>query len=108
MEKLEKILEYEFHVYQTQTCFRDKAMKILHVKLEYVKEEDDVLEYINQVKKDISYKSMRMIDEALYEVKQFNKKRKIEDKDEVKMCTQPIGLCRCSKEFPIEMTKLVE
>jgi hypothetical protein len=108
MEKLEKILEYEFHVYQIQNCFRDKAMKRLHMKLEDVKEDDDVYEYINQVKRDISYKSMRAIDEALYDVKQYNKKRKIEDNEEVKTCTQPVGLCRCSNEFPIEINKLIQ
>ena len=106
MEKLEQILEYEFHLHQEQNFFHDKAMKKLHIKLEDVKDDEDVFEYVNQLKRDITYNAMRKVDEAWYEVKQANKKRKIVHDNNT--CTQPLGLCRCSKELPIKLQKLVE
>ena len=108
MEKLNNILEHEFYQKRIEMIMYDKAMKKLYIKLEDVKDDDDINEFISQLKRDIAYNSMQMIDESWYEVKQINKKRKIDDTEEIKTCSQPIGLCRCSNEFPIEMPKLVE
>ncbi len=74
MEKLEKILEYEFHVQQEQKCFHDKAKKLIHIKLEDVKDDVDVFEFMNQLKGNIAYNAMRTIDEELYKVKQLLQK----------------------------------
>ena len=78
------------------------------IKLEDIKNDDDINSFIYQLKRDIAYNNMKMIDEARYEVKQILQKRKIDDTEDIKTCTQPIGLCRCSNKFPIEMPKLVE
>ena len=108
MEKLQIILENEFLTKRSEMINYDKSKKKLHIKIEDVKNDDDINSFIYQLKRDIAYNNMKMIDEAWYEVKQILQKRKIEDTEEMKTCSQPIGLCRCSKEFPIKIPKLVE
>ncbi len=73
MEKLTNILEYEFYVHKQLVEFHDKAMKRLHIKLEEVKDDDDVMEFMNLLKRDIAYKTMKTIDEEWNEVKQMKK-----------------------------------
>ena len=108
MEKLQIILEHEFLQKRIEMIMYDKAKKKLYIKLEDVKDDDDINEFIDQLKRNIAYNSMKMIDESWYEVKMILKKRKIDEDEEIKTCTQPIGLCRCSNEFPIKIPKLVE
>ena len=47
----------------------------MHIKIEDVKDDEDVIEFINQLKRNIAYNSMRMIDEAWYEVKELKKRK---------------------------------
>ena len=108
MEKIKIILEHEFNQKRIEMIMYDKAKKKLYIKLEDVKDDDDINEFIDQLKRNIAYNSMKMIDESWYEVKMILKKRKIDEDEEIKTCTQPIGLCRCSNEFPIKIPKLVE
>ena len=108
MEKIKIILEHEFNQKRIEMIMYDKAKKKLYIKLEDVKDDDDINEFIDQLKRDIACNSMKMIDESWYEVKMILKKRKIDEDEEIKTCTQPIGLCRCSKEFPIQIPKIVE
>jgi len=107
MEKLQIILENEFLTKRSEMINYDKSKKKLHIKLEDVKNDEDVIEVLNQLKRNIAYNAMRMIDEEWYEVKQLNKKRKTQCDEDIKTCTQPI-LCTCSKELPIEINKNVE
>ena len=107
MEKLQTILENEFPTKRSEMIMYDKAMKNI-IKLEDIKNDDDINSFIYQLKRDIAYNNMKMIDESWYEVKQILQKRKIDDTEEMKTCSQPIGLCTCSKEFPIKIPKIVE
>ena len=107
MEKLQIILENEFLTKRSEMIMYDKALKNI-TKLEDIKNDDDINSFIYQLKRDIAYNNMKMIDEAGYEVKQILQKRKIDDTEEMKTCSQPIGLCRFSKEFPIKIPKIVE
>ena len=92
LEKLENILEHEFNTLRFKMFNHDKAMKKLHMKLEDIKDDEDVNEYLNQLKRNIAYNSMKMIDEAWYEVKQLNKKRKTQCDEDIKNCSQPVGI----------------
>ena len=76
LQKLDNILEYEFYNKSRKVMINDKAMKRLHVKIEDVKCDEDINEFIYQLKKNIFHNALRKVDETWYEVKEYIKKAK--------------------------------
>ena len=56
MEKLQIILENEFLTKRSEMINYDKSKKKLHIKIEDVKNDDDINSFIYQLKRDIASK----------------------------------------------------
>ena len=111
MHTLANILEYEYLCHRTEMFNYDKLRKDLYIDLKEIKNDEDVTKFVNQLKRNIAYNAMQMIDNVWYEVKQLSlqedkpsKKQKIDDEN---TCS-PLGLCKCSKEIPIIMSSVIE
>ena len=99
LEKLEQTLEYEFYSKRRKmNSLLDKKIGRLYIHIPEVKEEEDLYDFIDQLKKDIAEDAMKKVDAVWYKVKQLNKKRKLNLKSEPNEQSQPTGLSKCSKE----------
>ena len=78
LNKLEILIDHEYKKQQKRMRDYERAYERIVVLLEDVKGDEDVEDYMNQLKKNIAYDSMRRVGNVLYEVQEFNKKRKVE------------------------------
>ena len=74
LEKHEQTLEYEFYSKRRKmNSLLDKKIGRLYIHIEDVKEEEDLYDFIGQLKKDIAEDAMKKVDAVWYKVKQETK-----------------------------------
>ena len=83
LDKLEKIVEYEFNKKRQRMMDYERAYERLVIRLEDVKNDDDVKDYINQMHKNNSFNSMQKTGMILCDVREY-KKRKLEETEKQK------------------------
>ena len=80
LEKLSIILDYEFKRKRKRMRDEERSYDKLYVHLQDIKEDTDIENFISQLNKNIAYVAMHKIGREHLDVKEYIKKRKLNER----------------------------